>query len=208
MKRNIIRVSLSFATLNDLQLNNAALVVAMCLTGNALFPNPPLTIAELTALQTDHDKKITEAERGGHLERVALQEARAALIVALRRIAAYVQCMGLDSEVDVLSSGFDIVRNRKSPTPATLDAPALIGLDNSVSTQLTVRLRAVDYARGYEVQYCQGTNPWVDAGFFHSTRNIVLSELTSGTVYSVRIRAIGGLNRYSEWSASLSLMVT
>jgi len=39
-------------------------------------------------------------------------------------------------------------------------------------------------------------------------RRIVLLGLTPGTIYFVRVRAIGGSTGYSEWSVPVSLMCT
>ena len=48
----------------------------------------------------------------------------------------------------------------------------------------------------------------VGGGIFPNTKNNVLANLAPGTVYNVRIRAIGGSTQYSEWSATMSLMAT
>jgi hypothetical protein len=48
-----------------------------------------------------------------------------------------------------------------------------------------------------------------DAAVTHpNTKGIVLTNLTPGTTYNVRIRAIGGSTQYSPWSATMSLMAT
>ena len=58
------------------------------------------------------------------------------------------------------------------------------------------------------MQYAIGAGPWLEAGIYPNTNNIVLKDLTPGTVYNVRIRAIGGSTQYSAWSATVSLMAT
>lgn len=134
----------------------------------------------------------------------ALAEARDAVVAALRQIAGYIQSLGLLNESDVLSSGFDIITSG-SNTPQPLDQP-VFKLDNSVPGQLGVNLQAVANAKAYQVQYCVGSNPWVDVGIFPNTRNILIPNTTAGTVYSVRVRAVGGSTQYSQWSAVVSLM--
>lgn len=208
MKKNI-RVALSFATFNDAQLNSFAILVIACLKSNSLFPDLPLTIAALTALQTAFEAAMTAAAQGGPKDTAAKNEARDALVSALRQIAAYVQSLGLDNMSSVLSSGFDVVVPGNGQTP--LDQPVLTKLDNSVSTQLQLRLQAVPNAKAYQVQYGSGVNgsvTWQEAGIFPNSRGIALTSLTPGTVYSARIRAVGGATRYSDWSAPVSLMAT
>jgi hypothetical protein len=162
-------------------------------------------IAALIALQTAFQDAITAAAQGGQIDTAAKTEARDALVLALRQIAAYVQSLALPNVSQVLSSGFDVV------TPNTAQSPLLqpvFTLDNSLTGQLTVNLQAVTNAKAYHVQFGIGTGAWQEAGIYPNTRNIVLANLTPGTVYNVRIRAIGGSTQYSEWSATMSAMAT
>ncbi|HEX4349171.1 MAG TPA: fibronectin type III domain-containing protein, partial [Verrucomicrobiae bacterium] len=50
--------------------------------------------------------------------------------------------------------------------------------------------------------------PWTEAGIFTQARRIVLPGLVSGTIYFVRVRAVGGSTGYSDWSGVASLMAT
>ena len=78
-----------------------------------------------------------------------------------------------------------------------------------MSTQLGVHLQPVANARAYQVQFSMdGEKTWQEAGIFPSTRGIIITGLTSGTVYTVHVRAVGGSTQYSPWSATISLMVT
>jgi hypothetical protein len=205
MKKNI-RVALSFATTTDSQLNNFAILVLVCLKNNPLFPGLPVNLTALKTLQTAYQNALTAAANGGRLATAAKKEARVRLITALRQIAAYVQSVGLTNVSDVLSSGFDIISHNSSSAP--LVQPVLTGLDNSVSGQLQVYLQAVKNASAYQVQYAISDGPWLEAGIFRSTRNVIITGLTAGTVYAVRVRAVGGSERYSPWSATISLMCT
>lgn len=206
MKKLNIRVALSFATFTNDQLNSFAILVLACLKNNALFPNPPVTLANLATLLDAYQQALTAAAIGGPKDTALLKEARDALIAALRQIAGYIQSLGLTNESDVLSSGFDIVVPGKN-TPTPLGQPA-IELDNSLSGRLGVKLAAVPNARAYHVQFSSGTGAWLDLGIFPNTRNIVIPNTTPGTTYSVRLRAVGGSTQYSPWSAVNSLMST
>ena len=206
MKKSI-RVSLAFATYNEAELNGFAILVITCLKANPLFPSLPVAIAALTALQTAYQNAITASAQGGKINTAAKLEARDALVPALRQTAGYVQTLAVTMTVSqVLSSGFDVVSNNTAQTP--LDQPQLISLDNSVGGQLTVYLQPVANARAYQVQFSTGNNVWQEAGIFPSTRGVVITGLTPGVTYTVRVRAIGGSMQYSPWSATLSIMAT
>ena len=149
---------------------------------------------------------MNAAAIGGFKDTQAMLEARDPLVAALRQIAAYIQSLGL-TESQVLTSGYDIIVWSKNKI--TLVAPVVTGLDNSITTQLGVYLQAVNGANAYHVQY--NTNDgktWLDAGIWGNTRGIVITNLTPGTVYGVRIRAIGGSTQYGPWSATVSLVAT
>jgi hypothetical protein len=206
MKKSI-RIALSFATLPNDQFNSFAILVIVCLKINPLFPNLPVAIATLTALQTAFQDALNAAAQGGKLEMAARNEARIPLAIALRQIAGYIQSLAPTLTLSqVLSSGYDVMSNNNAQSP--LAQPLLTGLDNSISMQLGVSLQPVANARAYQVQYCIGTGPWLEGGIFPSTKGIIIYNLTPGTTYSVRVRAIGGSTQYSDWSAPMPMMAT
>ena len=204
MKKNNIRVALSFAQFNYDHLNSFLILVLVCLKNNPLFPNLPITYATLQTLVTTYQAKLAAARIGGQIDTAALREARDAVIAALRQIAGYIQSLGLTNESDVLSSGFDIVIPGKN-TPLPLVQP-VFALDNSVPGQLGVDLTAVPNAKAYHVQYCIGSGTWIDLGIFPNTLNIVIPGTVAGTLYSARIQAVGGSTQYSPWSAVVTIM--
>ncbi|HEY5344833.1 MAG TPA: fibronectin type III domain-containing protein [Verrucomicrobiae bacterium] len=205
MKKNI-RISLSFASFPNSDVNSLAILVIVCLKNNLLFPALPLSIAELTARQTAFQNAITAAGQGGKIATATQAEARDALISALRQTAAYIQSVAANLTMSqVLSSGFDVVIPNSTQSP--LSQP-IFTLDNSSSTQLAVYLQAVTNAKAYQVQFSTGAGAWQEAGIYPNTKGILLTNLTPGTIYNVRIRAVGGSTQYSDWSATMSLMAT
>jgi hypothetical protein len=82
-------------------------------------------------------------------------------------------------------------------------------VDNLATTKLLVRLTPITNARSYNVQTnTNGNGTWQDAGIYTQARRIVLGNLTPGTTYVVRARAIGGSTGSSDWSNPVSLMAT
>jgi hypothetical protein len=204
--KKTIRIALSFATIPEDQLNSFAILVIVCLKTNALFPNLPLTIAAMTALQTAFQNAITAAAQGGKADTAAKIEARDAMVSALRQTAAYVQTLAPTLTLSqILSSGFDVVNTNTTQSP--LDQP-VFSLDNSLTTQLAVLLSAVTNAKAYQVQFATGAGAWQEAGIYPNTKGIMLTNLMPGTTYNVRVRAVGGSTQYSPWSATMSLMAT
>lgn len=202
-----LRVSLAFVRFNKDLLNCFALLVLVCQKNNPLFPKPPVSLADLAALQSAYQTSIATATLGGPADRAAFREARGALVAALRRIAAYIQSLGLTKESEVLSSGFDLAvwDTRQKP----LMTPVLVRLDNSVATLLSLKMRAVANARVYEVHFSDdGGQTWQRLGIYQHTKGIRLAGLTPGKFYALRVRAVGGSRRYSDWSTAISCMAT
>ena len=199
------RAGLAFARYDKNQLHSFATLALMCLKNNPLFPNPPVSLAAVGVLLATYESAMSAATQGGPQDRAAFREARGELVVALRQIASYINSRGLRLASQVLSSGFDLVVWNTRQTPLT--TPILVRLDNSVSTRLSLKMRAVPNAKVYQVQSSMdGGLTWQEAGIFPHTLGIALTGLTPGTVYSVRVRGVGGSTRFSAWSAALSLM--
>ena len=71
-----------------------------------------------------------------------------------------------------------------------------------------MRLTPVDNTYGYEVQRLKAPGQWETIKLSTAGRKIVLTGLTTGTVYTLRVRAIGGSTGFSDWSDPQSHIVT
>lgn len=67
-------------------------------------------------------------------------------------------------------------------------------------------------SRGFEIEIAEvidGTTigPWVDKCFYTNSRNMRIGDMIPGKTYAVRVRAMGGLTRMSDWSVPSTHMV-
>lgn len=207
MKTIKYKVSLEFATYNDADLDEFGGNVATSLTGNVSFPTPPVTPVNLAALASTFHNAIQAALMGGQQLTAAKNVARDALVDSLRKNAYYVQTIASEDLDVLLTSGYFAASTNRASSP--LDQPAILELSNLATTQLLLRLTPITNARNYQVQVSvSGNSSWQDVGIFPQARRIVLPNLTPGTTYTVRARAIGGSTGYSPWSVPASLMST
>jgi len=200
------RVSYAFGVLPDTKLDGFGANVVVKMTGNPAFPASPLTMAELGALRLGFHNALLAALQGGSQLIALREEARAELVLALRHVGAYVQSVAGQSLATLLSSGFEAVSTNRAQSP--LDTPVILAIDNSMSTQFTLRLQAVANARTYQIQKCVTGDAWEEAGLSTQARSILVTGLVPGTIYSVQVRAIGGSTGYSAWSNPVSCMAT
>ncbi len=200
-------VSLAFAQLPDAELGDFTLTVSTRITGNAAFPNSPVTMAALTASNNAFNVAIAAAAGGGIQATAAKNSAREALLVQLRQVANYVQGAANNDLPTLLSSGFDATSTNTSQSP--LDKPVILRIENEISTQLLVRLSPITNARCYEMRTSvNGNGGWHPAGVFTQARRVELTALIPGTTYNVSARAVGGSTGYSDWSDPVSHMAT
>lgn len=62
-------------------------------------------------------------------------------------------------------------------------------------------------ARNHKVQTSiDGGASWQLRGLFGSTTETILTGLTAGTMYTIRLRAVGGSTGYGDWSDPVSHM--
>jgi len=56
------------------------------------------------------------------------------------------------------------------------------------------------------VEVQAGDGAWQQAGIFSQGRRMVVTNLTPGTMYNIRVRVLGGSNGTSDWSMVNSRM--
>lgn len=205
-----LKVALGFAQLPDTELNGFASGVVGKLYLQPVFTDPPVDKASVELAITKFGDAIAASLDGGPSSTAAKNNARDALIGVLKELAGYVQRVSNNDLEVLLSSGFKAAsRNR---TQIVLPAPVLKAIKFGQSGELLVTVFPVATARGYEAETAEAVDettlgPWVDQGFFTSSRNMRIGGMTPGKTYVVRVRAMGGLTKKSDWSAPSSHMV-
>ena len=203
-----IRVLMDFVSMSDPSLDEFSETVISNLTGNTSFPTPPVTLPALQALLDTFAAAIGDKAQGGTAATSAKNDARAALVDALRQIALYVQVTSNNNLTMLLTSGFQAASTNHTQTP--LAQPVIQDLINGNTGELVARLKPVANARAYEIRYATSTGgtlgQWQNGGIGTNSRNLTLTGLTPGTTYTVEVRAIGGSTGYSDWSNAVTHM--
>jgi hypothetical protein len=199
-------VAINFAKLGDSSLVTKTEYIITSMTGNTHYPTPTPTIPVVQTAATAFQDTLAAATDGGKIKTAQKNAAREALLDLLRNLALYVQQHCQDDLATLLSSGFEA---RKEPQPAgVLPAPEGATLLNGTLTgTLNLRSKPVTNARSYEAQTTTDVNKadsWDAVGTFTSTR-IELADLTPGTTYWARLRAIGAAGP-GAWSDAVSAM--
>jgi hypothetical protein len=200
----VLRVSLAFAKLPDAELENFAQGVTSAMTGNAAYPTPPVTMANLQTARTDFAAKIAATQLGGPRETAAKNDARQSLLALLRPLAGYVQITANNDMAKLLSSGFQAMSTNRAQTP--LERPDGLRLQHAQNVALAASVDPVKNASMYEGRIKGPTGDWLPPVFSGDSQHIIFAGLTPGTVYTIQVRALGGLTGQSDWSNPSSLM--
>lgn len=204
----IIRVSLAFASEKVAQIIGRANGVILNMTDNAAFTTPTVPLAELQLLTTAAEQAVADMVQGGTAATAERNNILFSLTEKLKAQALYVQVTSANNLATLLSSGFDAVSTTRTRAPLT--TPVILKLVTGQTGELFTSVKAIRNARGYEIQYAVLTGEtmgeWMDGGFHSGSRRILLAGLTPGTVYVVRVRALGGTTGYSDWSSTGSKM--
>src|SRR5271154_348043 len=202
------RIYTGFTKAPDNDVCNLALDVSAALTGHPIFTTPPVTSAQLTALEGTFSTDMTAARKLGTDRTLAKNISRQALLDALVQDALYCQGLARHDLNTLLTSGYEVVSNNRTPGP--LDTPQIAGIDNNVSGQLTVRGGAVINGRMYQLQFSldNGTTWTILGTNYTSARRMLLTPTTAGKTYLIQISALGGSTGQSAWSNPVSIMAT
>ena len=198
------KVSLSFGKLGDFEFDNFAQGVIDAITGNAAFPTPPVTIANLQAARDDLTAKMAAAQTGGPPETAAKHNSRQTLTGMLRDVAAYVQIRCNDDPAILLSSGFEMQSTNRAQVELT--QPQGLSLKNGGSGQLIGRVDPVKSGGMYEGRIRLNDGDWLPSVFSGDSQRILFTGLTPGTTYTIQARALGGSTGQSDWSDPSSHM--
>jgi hypothetical protein len=198
------RVSLAFAELPDDSLDDFAGGVIAGVTANLAFPAPPVAVAQLATLKTALEHARIAQSQGGPTATAAKNNAREALVDALRKDANYVENESDNDLAVLLSSGYQAASTNRAQAP--LEKVQIIEVDHSQSGQLKLRIKPVANAKGFDGRIKSGTDDYGPPQSFASSRAIVFPNLTPGTTYTMQARAVGGSTGLGDWSDPISHM--
>jgi hypothetical protein len=189
------------SALNAEALVGKAEYVEGMMTGNANFPTPNPSIADLTAVREALVKAIAKAESRAMADIAMRNEVATILRSQLVNLARYVNNVAQGDLNVALSSGFELA---KKPEPSTsLGVPLKLEVRLSdFEGALNVSWKGVEDARMYQV-YMNETDPsdanaWTVVAVSSRTR-VRITDLQPGKFYSFRVTALG---RIGEGPAS------
>ncbi len=201
------KVAIAFLTRSsDQQMITISGRIGESMAGNAAYPAPFPTLAEVTAARTAYVSAVNGLSRGK--QAIALRDqTRGALVHALRDLALYVQHASQGDRVKIISSGFPVQNRRARGSVGLLAPPTHVRIRRTNnSNQLVALCAAVPAARSYQWRCATTLAPtvWTLPDPITKTR-FVIEAAVPGTVYIVQVRVFGTAGP-SDWSDAVMLM--
>ena len=203
-----VRITNGFNELTDAYLLVRANFIATSMTGNASFPQPVPTLAELGDGITAFSAAVQAAEGGSRQDIAVKNDLRDSLINQLHLLGNYVLFTAAGDEVVATSSGFNVSRQPAPAPPIT--NPDGVALANGLNRgELLLSCKRMSGAKSYVHEL----TTWpVSAGsqwqsiVSTSSKNL-FSGLESGKEYAGRVAAVGVKQQvvYSDVVARIAL---
>jgi hypothetical protein len=198
------RIKLNLKSLSIPEKLARAQQIVTALTGNAHFPTPHPTLAEVTAAinELEEASQAAQAARQEAKTRTATQKAKEeAFDRIMTQLVSHVESIAGDDDARIMSAGLD-VRAPTSSTSATPSAPtALTATAGDHDGELDLSWDTVRSARSYIVE--RSPDPPTDTSWAHATvstrSSTTLDGLTSGTRYWFRVASVTASGQ-SGWS--------
>jgi len=174
---------IDYTGVKDNDLTEVAELVILKMTGNPDFPNPPVTIPDLTIAKSNYASALAIAQDGTKQDTANKNAMRLILEGMLAQIADYVNDVADGNYGMMVGSGFPI---SKVPEPiGILPAPEkFIVSEGGDPGQVKIEIGGVDRSTGYIVLYAVNPPPANDAQWMSKTfskTSGIITGLTSGT---------------------------
>lgn len=207
------KVISNYVEWTDFELSTLAGRVVVAMNDEATqehFPTPDPDLETLENLASDFIAKHEVAsQRGSALQISQKNESRLALLAGLRKLAHYVNGVADGRTSLLLSTGLVLASAAKPLTTPRI--PERIRLrDSLLKGQMRLDFLAVKEAWEYEINVGESSlgDPavqWTHTFATTSSRGNILTDLSLGVIYHVRVRARNGRG-IGDWSEPISLM--
>ena len=197
-----IRVRIGLRNVSDREILNKGETIYTSMDGNDDYKKSPVDRATLRMTLDQFSADVAARPQGGTRATVQKNITGEKLKSQIRRLGHPIQVVCDDDDERVRKAGFEVAGKNRAQKP--LPKAVIVSVDWGLSGELVIRVRAVDNVKGYQVQSSQLINdhtpePWLDDMALNS-RAIRIRGLVPGTLYAVRVRALGGSTGSSDWS--------
>jgi len=187
-----LSITNGFKKMSDPTLETRSYQILTAMTGNANFPSPVPTLADMETTIGNFFDALSQCKDGDRLKVAIKNQKREALIDALHLWAAYVLFQSAGDSVKAASSGFRI---GKTPAPAPpITKPENFRIENGSNPgELVGKVKrekgVITYLYQYATDAMLTQDNWQSVPC--SKSSCIIADLQPGTKYNCRVAAIG-----------------
>jgi hypothetical protein len=196
----------NFGRLTEGSLGDFGLHIGTKMTGNTNFTTPPFPIPSLITATNNFNTSVAACVNGTPLDTVNKLNLATALLALLNQLATYVELTANNDPAKILSSGFSLAST--SRTPLAPGMTSISAVTNVASGKLGLAVAVADNAWAYIVEYTNLTTNAVKTLVFTDPHGMVLTGLTPGVNYSIRVQVMGSGNQTTEFCDAVTHMAT
>jgi hypothetical protein len=200
-----------FVNVPDADVITRVSAVHTAMAGNANYPSPPV---DLAVLKTNIDAFVTLVAQAARSKKVIAQKnkQRATVVEMVRMLGRYVEGASKGDMSIFQTSGFQPASTTKTKAQPLSEKIRKIGHGPN-SGQAKVWVRSLRDALSYTVRYAVSVNgaaptTWAEQPVGLVKSPVLITGLTPGASYAFQARAVTKNNTYTDWSDSVTFMVT
>ena len=186
--------------------------VQTAMAGNANYPSPPVDLAVLKTNIDAFVALVAQAADGSKKVIAEKNKQRATVVEMVRMLGRYVEGASKGDMSIFQTSGFQPASTTKTQPPSLSEKIRKISHGPN-SGQAQVRLNSLRDALSYIVRYAVSVNgaaptTWTEQPVGLVNAPVLITGLTPGTTYVFQARAATKNNTYTDWSDSVTFIVT
>lgn len=189
------KIKLGLSGLKPTDLLAKGRLIVSNMTGNASFPDPVPTLADLTTALDAFEDRVEAAAFGDRRAINSRNNGQKAFTAMMRQLGQYVSFVANGDGEVIESSGFEV---RKQPESMTsLGQPVDFLAERSKKEgEINLNWKAVSYGKAYQIEVTT-TDPAVaepqwSVALVTSKSSGTVQNLTRGMMYWFRVKAISG----------------
>ncbi len=186
------KITTGFSRFSDPDFGNKASGIQIAMTGNADYPNPIPTMADVGTQVTDFLNKLSVAQSRDRNAIAAKNQARLLLTDTLKTLGNYVTLTANGDRQMLISSGFDL-NKLGEPVPPLKKPKNMQVTDGPNPGECTVSVDGMKEARSFLYQYTPDpiteTSVWItESG---TSKSYTFTKIQRNKMYWFRIGAVG-----------------
>jgi hypothetical protein len=173
---------------------------------SVLFTLPPFPLPTVTTAANNFNTAVAASVHGMPANTLNKYNLRTVLLRMLNQLATYVELVANNDPVKILASDFSLTSTVRTPLAPGLTS--ISAVTNVASGKLELTLAVAENAHAYIVEYAMLPNGAAQTKTITDPHEVVLTGLTPGTNYFIRVRVMGSGNQETEFCEPVTHMST